>query len=262
MIVASFDAQRSREAAISGTYQYDTGQRLRMYGLPEPDEFSQMDDVLSGEKAAVEVQFSHALDAQSEPRLAQYDQENHCWTADIPDAYLTHAEPVFVYVYVLYGADETHSRSKTMYTGSFTPIARPAPSATVTPDQKNAWDVLVSEVNLTMSEMTAAISSANAAATGAREATQQAGNAAQTASSAAAAASEQVGAWEKATVSAQTLEPGANATVKMEKNEQGGHHIAYGIPRGEKGEKGDTGPAGVTFRLEGTDLYIDTVQGG
>ncbi len=259
MIAASFDAQRSREAAISGTYQYDTGQRIRMYGLPNPDEFSEMDDSLSGDGVTVEVQFSFMQDAQSEPRLAQYDEENDCWTAEIPDIYLTRAEPVFVYVYVMYGADETHSRSKTMYTGSFTPIARPAPSTAVTPDQKNAWDALVGEVNLTLSEMNTAISGANAAAAGAKEAAAQAGSAAQSASSAAAAASAQADAWEKATASAQTLSPGSEATVTLEQNAQGGHHIAYGIPRGEKGEKGDTGPAGVTFTLEGTTLYINTV---
>ena len=65
MIAASVDAQRSREAAISGTYQYDTGQRIRMYGLPAPDELSQMDDFLSGDAVTVEVQFSFMQDAQS-----------------------------------------------------------------------------------------------------------------------------------------------------------------------------------------------------
>jgi hypothetical protein len=259
MLEASFDAQRNRGASISGAYQYDTGQRIRMHGLPTPDELAQRDDFLSGDIVAVQAQFGYKGDSQSEPRVAQYDEENDCWVADIPDAYLTRAEPVFVYVYVMYGADETHSRSKTMYTGSFTPIARPAPSTAVTPDQMNAWDALVGEVNLTLSEMNTAISNANAAAVSANEGAAQARSAAQAASSAAAAANTQADAWRKATASAQTLTPGSSATVTMTKNNQGGHHITYGIPRGEKGEKGDTGPAGVTFRLDGTTLYIDTV---
>lgn len=259
MIVASFDAEHSREAAISGTYQYDTGQRIRMYGLPAPDELSQMDDFLSGDTVAVEVQFGYAQDAQSEPRYARYDEKEGCWVAEIPDIYLTRAESVFLYVYVMYGADEMQSRSKTMYTGSFTPIARPAPSTAVTPDQKNAWDALVGEVNLTLSEMGTAISGANAAATGAKEAAEQARGASQAASSAAAAATEMTASWEGATASAETLQPGSEATVELTQGDGGAKRFTFGVPKGEKGDKGDTGPAGVTFRLEGTVLYIDTV---
>ena len=36
MIDAIFD-RHSRSAAVSGIYQYDTGQRLRLRGLPSPD---------------------------------------------------------------------------------------------------------------------------------------------------------------------------------------------------------------------------------
>lgn len=36
MIEASFGAERGSCAAVSGAYQYDTGQRLLMRGLPSP----------------------------------------------------------------------------------------------------------------------------------------------------------------------------------------------------------------------------------
>lgn len=258
MLEASFNAQRSRGAAISGAYQYDTGQRIRMYGLPTPQEFADMDDSLDGEEVTVQAQYGYTGDSQSEPRLAQYEEETGAWLADVPDTYLTHAEPVHVYVYVGYGADGERSRSKTMYQGSFTPISRPAPNTAVTPDQLNAWDALVAEVNLTLSTMGTAISEANAAAAGASEAAEDAEAAAQAAVSAAASANAAGNAWGAATVSATTLEPGSDATVSV--TQTGGvNHITYGIPRGDKGEKGDTGPAGVTFRLDGTTLYIDTV---
>ena len=65
--------------------------------------------------------------------------------------------------------------------------------------------------------------------------------------------------WESATASAETLEPGSEATVELTEGEGGAKHFVVGVPKGEKGDKGDTGPAGVTFRLEGTVLYIDTV---
>ena len=84
---------------------------------------------------------------------------------------------------------------------------------------------------------------------------QAAKSAANAASSAATLASK----WGNATASANTLSPGSDATVSVTENAQGNKHITYGIPRGEKGEKGDTGPAGVTFRLDGATLYIDTV---
>lgn len=257
MLEASFDASRNRSASISGAYQYDTGQRIKLLGLPTPDELAQMDDFLSGDTVTVQAQFSYVGDSQSEPRLAVYDEENGCWMADVPGTYLRRADTVNVYVYVMYGADAEHSRAKTMYHGSFTPIARSAPSTDVTPDQLNAWDSLVAEVNLTLAKMNTAISEANAAAAGANEAAQEARSAADAASSAADAASAMTAKWEKATASVTTLEPGSDATVSLTE-EDGGKKFSFGIPRGEKGEKGDKGPAGVTFRLEGTYLYIDT----
>lgn len=250
MMEASFDAGRGALAAIGGAYQYDTGQRLRMHGLPGPKELAAADEFLSGEAVAVQAQFGYLGDEQSEPRLAQYDAQTGVWLVDVPDAYLTRQEAVNVYVYVMHGADETHSRAKTMYQGCFTPIGRPAPAATVTPDQLNAWDVLVEEVNQT-------IAKANTAAGGANAAAAQATEAAQAAHTAANAANAAGSAWGNAQAQAQTLAPGSEATVSLGE-EAGVKVITFGVPRGEKGEKGDTGPAGVTFTLSGTTLYITT----
>lgn len=236
MIEASFDAQRERGTAVSGAYQYDTGQRLRMHGLPSPQELASRDDFLSGDEVVVQAQYSFIGDSQTEMRLASYDEENNVWTADIPDAYLTRYAPVHVYIYVTYGENEAESRAKTYYEATFTPISRPAPSDAVTPDQANAWDVLVKEVNLTLSAMNTAISEANAAANGATTAAGQA-------STAAASAQAAGNAWQNAVVEVTTLEPGSKATVTVtEKN--GVKHLIYGIPRGADGATGPEGPRG------------------
>lgn len=240
MLQASFDAAKNRNASISGAYQYDTGQRVALHGLPSPEEFAEMDDFLSGDVVTVQAHFGYVSDVQTEPRLATYSESQGAWLVDVPDAYLTRSEPVHLYVYVSYGADAEHSRAKTMYTGSFTPISRPSPNNVVTPDQLNAWDALVAEVNLTLSEMNTAISNANAAATSAGEAANRAG----------AVADD----WENVSISATTLDPGSSATATI-KDGASGKEITLGIPRGATGA---TGPAGVTFRLDGTTLYITT----
>lgn len=258
MLEASFDASRNRGASISGAYQYDTGQRIKMHGLPTPDDLAQMDDFLSGDVVTVQAQYAYKGDSQSEPRLCQYDAQDDCWLAEVPDAYLKQNKSVDVYVYVMYGADEAHSRSKTMYTGTFTPIARSAPSNDVTPDQLNAWDKLVAEINLVISKAEEAISNANAAAEGVNEAAREARDAAKEARDAANAANDVVTSWENVTTSTTTLEPGTDAKVTLSDSEDGNKHFSFEIPRGEKGEKGDKGPAGVTFTLRGLDLYIDT----
>ena len=267
MIEASFEQGRGRSAAVSGAYQYDTGQRLRMYGLPGPDELAQRDELLSGELVAVQAQFGFAGDSQTETRLAQYDEASGAWVAAIPDTYRTQSRDVHVYVYVSYGQTEEASRAKTCYEAVFRPISRPAPGDAVTPDQVNAWDALVQEINLTLATVNTAISGANAAAERANEQSGTARTAAQEAAAAAEtarAAGEAVEtAWKNATVSAETLEPGDAATVTISESD-GVKHLTYGIPRGRDGERGpqgpqgETGPAGVTFTLSGTTLYIDT----
>ncbi len=49
---------------------------------------------------------------------------------------------------------------------------------------------------------------------------------------------------EDMTVSAETLEPGADAAVTKSTGEDGVTHLKFGLPRGEKGEKGDPGRDG------------------
>lgn len=218
MIEASF-GRTGRGATVNGAYQYDTGQRLRMYGLPSPDELSERDDFLSGDVVTVQAQYSFVGDAQTESRIAAWDDLEGAWTAAIPDAYMLRHEDVHVYVYVSYGQTEESMRAKTCYEAVFRPESRPAPSDQVTPDQTNAWDALVAEVNLALTNMGLATSGANAAATKADEA---------------AARLEGIDA------SAVTLAPGSAATAKVTTT-AGVKHIEIGVPQGEKGEKGDPG---------------------
>ena len=131
----------------------------------------------------------------------------------------------------------------------------------------NSWNETIADVNKTLSGMNTAISTANGAAEIARNEAQDADAAATVARSAAATANEAANAadaerakWQGATVEATTREPGENASVALSEKD-GKKHFAYGIPRGKDGkdgEKGDVGRSGVTFRLSGTTLYIET----
>ena len=274
MIEASFERKGSRSAAISGAYQYDTGQRLRMHGLPSPQELAQEDEFLSGDEVTVQAQYSFVGDIQTEMREAVYDAREDAWIAEIPNVYLMRSAPVHIYVYVSHGEAQDKLRGKTCYEATFTPVSRPVPSTLVTEDQLNTWDVLVREINLTMAAMNTAASGANAAAQLAKEAAEN--------------AQREAESWANATVETNTLDPGSEATVELTREEGGARKLVYGIPRGEKGEKGDTGetgpkgekgekgdtgpqgdkgdtgpqgetgPAGVTFELSGTTLYITT----
>lgn len=247
MIEASFNPEKSTVASVAGAVQYDTGQRLRLRGLPSPEELAERDDFLSGDVVTVQVQYAYDGDSQTESRLASYDEDEGAWLVAVPDTYLQKSYPVGFYVYVGYGADEETQRSKTLYMGAFQPKKRPAPGDQVTSDQLNAWDALVSEINLSLSAMGTATSNANAAASSANTAATQAAK------------------WGNATASATTLEAGSAATVEVTEV-NGVRHIIYGIPRGAtgatgaKGEKGDTGPAGVTFTLSGATLTITTTS--
>lgn len=264
MIEANFESKTHKSAAIAGIYQYDTGQRLRMRGLPPPDELAEMDDFLTGDVATVQAQYGYAGDSQTETRIASYDEETGCWTADIPDVYLTRSSAVKVFVYVSYGATDGESRAKTCYEGSFTPISRPAPSTQVTPSQGNAWDALVTEINLTLSKINTAISEANAATEGAKTQTEATQKAVQ-------AANAQAQRLADMDIRAQAREYGSGSTAQMA--DSGGKLVlTLGIERGkpgakgdkgdkgDRGDKGDTGPAGVTFSLSGTTLTITTTK--
>ena len=214
MIHASFDDKSHKSAAIAGIYQYDTGQRLKMHGLPSPKELAEKDDFLSGNVVTVQAQYGFIGDSQTETRLASYDEASGCWTADIPDIYLTRSSTVKVFVYVGYGAAEGAGRSKTCYEGSFTPISRPAPGTQVTPGQANAWDELVAEVNLTLAKMNTATSGANAATETANVATSGANQAAEAANKAAEAANGAAGAANTAAGSANSAAEAANRAAE------------------------------------------------
>ena len=57
MIDASFD-RHSRSAAVSGIYQYDTGQRMRLRGLPSPEELLEKDGIYARLYAAQWTDFT------------------------------------------------------------------------------------------------------------------------------------------------------------------------------------------------------------
>lgn len=260
MIDAIFD-RHSRSAAVSGVYQYDTGQRLRLRGLPSTDELLERDALLSGEAVTVQAQFGYDGDSQTEPRLAAWDDELQAWLADIPDAYLTRSETVRVFVEVYYGADENGARTKTMYEGVFRPISRPASLGTATEDQLEAWAALAAEVDLVLStagpaqqnavsQAERAISAGDAAQTAAANA-REAAQEAQDAAEALAALGRALGGMTVRTV---TLAAGKAATAELS-----GNVLTLGIPRGADGKKGETGSAGysdITLSFSGGVLTI------
>ena len=214
MLEAHFDPQVSRSADVTGATQYDSGQRLRIYGLPTPQELLDADDLLSGETVSVQVQFAYKGDSQSETRPAEYDEQAGCYLCEVPNAYLTRASEVQVYVYVGYGAAaDGKTRSKTMYTATFRPEGRAAPSDSVTPDQGNAWDALVAEVNLAISDAVSATSRANGAAESADNAASSASSAATSASSAATSANSAASSASNAATSANNAASSATAAA-------------------------------------------------
>ena len=227
MIEASFERMAERSAAVSGAYQYDTGQRLRMHGLPAPEELAERDDFLSGDVVTVQAQYAFMGESQTEMRLAVYDEETGTWMAAVPDRFLTRCADVHVYIYVGYGQTEESMRAKTCYEVVFRPVSRPAPGTDVTPDQKNAWDALAQEVNLAIADMERAASNANAQAVIANEAAQRADE-----------ASGEAEKWltelDATVVTAETLPPGSGATVTV--TDRGTHReVAFGIPKGDPG---------------------------
>lgn len=278
MIEASFD-RMSRAAAISGAYQYDTGQRLRLSGLPSPDEFAQMDDLVSGSSVAVQVHYSHTGDSQSEMRLAQWDDWRGVWIAEIPDEYLTRSEPVNVHVYVYYGEKsedlmflnteaEVNARAQTMYEGVFTPKSRPAPGGSVTNEQLEAWAEYVENVDLALADAGSAVTLARGAATAALAAAEEAEKTAKTTNAAAKNAEDAAAKLEAATskigrarVSVIDLDPelAQDATVVLYHNT-----VTFGIVQGAKGEQGDagkTGPTDITLAFSSGALTITPKEG-
>ena len=260
MIDAIFD-RHSRSASVSGIYQYDTGQRMRLRGLPSPEELLERDTMLSGDAVTVQAQFAYEGDSQTEPRLAAWDDDLQAWLVDIPDEYLTRSETVRVFVEVYYGADENGGRTKTMYEGVFKPISRPASNDTATDDQLAAWETLSAEVDLVLStsgpaqqnavsQAESAVLASNAAQTAADNARESAAGT-QAATDALAAMAGTLGGM---TVRTTSLAAGSSATAALS-----GNVLTLGIPKGATGAKGDTGntgPADITLSFSGGVLTI------
>lgn len=255
MIEASFERSRERSAAVIGAYQYDTGQRLKMHGLPSPQELALKDEFLSGDIATMQVHFGLKGDSQTQARLALWDENSGCWLTTIPDEYLQTAESVYAYIYVSYGMDgDGNGRAKTMYELVFRPISRPAPNNVVTGEQWEAWATKKEEMELAVS----ALQNSQEAARQGREKAQAAAREAQQAQLLAEQGCEEAGMQEESLLALQArwhgmrpqtimLEPGAEATATIENGV-----LTYGLPRGAdgaKGEPGDDGPADIMLSM-------------
>jgi len=243
VILASFD--RMKSAAVCGAYQYDTGQRLVMHGLPSPGEMAEMDELLSGDLVTVQAQFSYEGDSQAQMRLAMWDEARGTWICDVPDEYLTRHREVHVYVYLYYGADATGERAQTAYEATFRPISRPAPEGTVTGEQLEQWTLMKAEIEIAMAKVENAVDGANSAAKDADGAGARAMRAAQDALDAAQAAQA---------AAAQLKEAGGSAGSRLVLQPECG-------AAGQKGETGDTGPADVQFDFDsGTGTLTITMK--
>lgn len=260
MIEASFGTDRS--AMASGAYQYDTGQRLRMHGLPSPEELACTDAFLSGEMITMQVHFGWKGDSQTQARLALWEETSQCWVAMIPDEYLQAAENVHAYVYVSYGEDaEGNGRTKTMYELVFRPIERPAPNNVVTGEQWEAWATKKTEMQLTQEALETARKKGEKAQENAELAAEQTKEAARQAEEGRAAAAAQLqrmesiqAMWASMDVRVVPLEAGMPAQVNMDAGT-----LTYGLPEGmvgEKGETGDTGPADIALSIADGILTI------
>lgn len=242
MIDASFGT-KSREATVSGAYQYDVGQRLRLTGLPSEEELKAQDELIS-ENGVINVtaQFAFRGDDQTEERSAFWNEEEQVWVVEIPDVYLQRSADVHMYIFVGYGSTEEASRGKTVYEAVFRPISRPAPATAVSPAVKDAWAALSAEVRLLMEQdMEPSANRASAAATLAKEAADAANTAAAAANQAAEVSAKYLGevkgmkvwvrmnAWPDNVASYTTLE------VKDSDGNVVGHEVEFGIPQGDPG---------------------------
>ena len=235
-------------AAICGAHQYDTGQRLILHGVPSPQGLGEADDFLSGDLVSVQVQYGYMGEAQTQMRLAEWNEMRGAWMAPIPDRYLARHEAVQVYVYVGHGSDGAESRSKTMYTGVFLPMSRPAPDGTVTDEQAERWKTLEAEVNLVLAEAEAAkdstkprIEEAQAASEQARQTADRADAATQQANEAMEKLKQQEAQFSKLSITTMELPADSEAEAVLD-----GQRITLGIPRGGKGEKGEAGTDGLS----------------
>lgn len=264
MLTASFDMDRSSGAVIRGAVQYDTGQRLKLCGLPSPWELGRADALLSESEVTVQAQFARDGDTQGESVLVAWDKGECEWIVSIPDEYLTRAEPVRVYVYVYYGEDGMGGfRGKTMYEGVFTPRSRSAPKNMATPEQLEWLSVTLDEVQLALDAGQAAQEKAEAGAQSAQDAAAAANAAASSAASAGNRLSDAGSAFARGAhkaVSAQdagAAESGGTLTLTTPRGAAGA--AGKTGAKGQKGDTGETGPADVAFALSGGVLNITTL---
>ena len=260
MIEAVFDGGHVRSGAVIGAYQYDTGQRLVMHGLPSPQELAGRDELLSGDLVTMQAQFSYRGDSQTEMRLAMWDGKRRVWLVDVPDDYLTRHKDVQVYVFCYYGANENGERAETVYEATFRPISRPAPAGMVTEEQLVQWAELKAEIEISMAKVQSAVDGANSAAAEAdaagKHAQQQAADADSAAKNAREAMDELTRAGNRvgcANGVTQERPVGSEATAELELSGNTGT-LTIGAPagtEGKKGETGDRGPADVTFEFDG-----------
>ena len=260
MIEAVFDRGADRSAMASGAYQYDTGQRLRMHGLPSPEELEEA--FASGTMVTMQVHFGLKGDSQTQARLALWEEATRCWVTMIPDEYLQTAQNVHAYVYVSCGADESgNGWAKTMYDLVLRPIARPAPNNVATGEQWEAWAVKAAEMDLTLAALQSASENAASAGDGAALAAQQTDQAAKSAQSAAESANAQIqrlngvqAQWSGMKISVSALSAGSAAKAAIS-----GGKLVLSIPagaNGAKGDTGDTGPADIALSMAGGVLEI------
>lgn len=260
MIDASFD-RSSRLAAVSGVYQYDTGQRLRMHGLPSPDELLARDNLLAGSVLTVQVQFGYIGDEQTDTGLATWDDENWIWIVDIPDEYLTRTDPVHVYVYVFYGANEYGERANTMYEGVFTPISRPAPGNVASDDMLERWNDLKAEVGLVLSPLKEAAEDARDMAEAATTKAEDAMAATEELQEVLNGVNDAINQLEDVEqslnnlpIQAESLPAGSDAYAVLSEGV-----LRCGIPRGHDGVKGgvgDVGPSDIAISFSDGVLTI------
>jgi len=288
MIDAHFDPTRSRSAAISGVYQFDTGQRLRLLGLPSKAELGATGELSADTpEASVSVHFCYEGDIEVTDAAAfQLDSEPGAWYVDVPNEYLTKSEPVHLYVYVYYGdieievvdeetgdtTTETIARASTMYEGSFTPIARPAMRGTVTPEIEKAWESLKGTIDDAHADMDYQIKRAEDAEKAALAVVdvtltraQEAAQAAQETEDAKKWLDEVGSEYRYARVTTESLPPETkNATVQLI-DEGNVRRFHFGIPRGADGKdgaKGEKGPVDVSiiFDADTRSMTIETAD--
>lgn len=272
MIEAHFSKTQT-QAAISGAYQYDTGQRLWLTGLPSPSEIERSGKMVEVGSATVQVHFSWTFEESAAISLAQWNSRYAAWVCSVPDEYFTRHAEVNVHVTIYYGekkyeeasaiseGEETGeivmTRMETEYEAVFIPRSRPAPYGIVTPEQAAAWESKKAEITLAKTDSTDAADAASTQAASTLAKAQEADEAAKDAQEAAqeAGAADRLAAGYAATpVRAEYIAAGETAAAVLSE----GTIVLY-IPRGEngaQGEAGEDGPSDIEITFSGGALSI------